>query len=166
MQEMFGDLPKIDNKFKKEGKMKKFITALVIATLVSSVAIAKTKEGVAYDYTITRVIDGDTVAFSAPFLPDPLKKELSIRVFGVDTPEKGFRAQCEKEAALGDAASKFTKDLVASSSTKQVVIMSWDKYGGRVLGDVILDGQSLRNLLISKGYAREYYGEAKQSWCN
>ena len=37
---------------------------------------------------------------------------------------------------------------------------------GRVLGDIILDGQSLRALLIQNGYAREYYGEAKQSWCN
>jgi endonuclease YncB( thermonuclease family) len=35
-----------------------------------------------------------------------------------------------------------------------------------VLGDIILDGQSLRALLIQNGYAREYYGEAKQSWCN
>jgi endonuclease YncB( thermonuclease family) len=33
------------------------------------------------------------------------------------------------------------------------------------LGDVILNGQSLRGLLIVNGYAREYYGEAKQSWC-
>lgn len=146
--------------------MKYLISSLLIAVLATGTAIAKTKEGVVYDYTITRVIDGDTVAFSAPFLPDPLKKELSIRVFGVDTPEKGHRALCPKEAELGDAASKFTKDLVASSTTKQIVLMSWDKYGGRVLGDVILDGQSLRDLLISKGYAREYYGEAKQSWCN
>jgi len=38
------------------------------------------------------------VAFQADFLPAPLKKELSIRVFGVDTPEKGFRAQCPSEA--------------------------------------------------------------------
>jgi endonuclease YncB( thermonuclease family) len=39
--------------------------------------------------------------------------------------------------------------------------MDWDKYGGRVLGDVILNGQSLRQMLIVNGYAREYYGEAK-----
>ena len=43
---------------------------------------------VVYDFDITRVIDGDTVAFAAPFLPEPLKQELSIRVYGVDTPEK------------------------------------------------------------------------------
>jgi endonuclease YncB( thermonuclease family) len=44
--------------------------------------------------------------------------------------------------------------------------MDWDKYGGRVLGDVLLNGQSLRQLLIANGFAREYYGEAKTSWCN
>jgi len=35
-----------------------------------------------------------------------------------------------------------------------------------VLGDVVLDGKSLRQMLIANGFAREYYGEAKQSWCN
>jgi endonuclease YncB( thermonuclease family) len=111
------------------------------------------------------VIDGDTVAFQADFLPAPLKKELSIRVFGVDTPEKGFRAQCPSEAQRGEAASAFTKAQINASSNRQIVLMDWDKYGGRVLGDVILDGQSLRQLLIANGHAREYYGEAKTSWC-
>jgi endonuclease YncB( thermonuclease family) len=73
---------------------------------------------------------------------------------------------CPSEAQRGEAASKFTKDMIAASQKRQVVLMDWDKYGGRVLGDVILNGQSLRAMLISKGYAREYYGEAKTSWCN
>lgn len=124
------------------------------------------KAGVTYNAVITRVIDGDTVAFQALWLPDPLKKELSIRVFGVDTPEKGFRAKCPEEDARGQAASAFTKKMVEQSTTRQVVLMDWDKYGGRVLGDVLLNGQSLRYMLIQQGYAREYYGEAKQSWCN
>jgi endonuclease YncB( thermonuclease family) len=106
------------------------------------------------------------VAFHAPFLPAPLKQELSIRVFGVDTPEKGFRAQCPSEAARGAAATEFTKKLVAAAQQRHMVLMDWDKYGGRVLGDVLLNGQSLRAMLIQNGFAREYYGEAKQSWCN
>ena len=105
------------------------------------------------------------MAFHAPFLPDPLKKELSIRVFGVDTPEKGHRAQCESENQRGQAATAFTKNAIAQSTQRQIILMDWDKYGGRVLGDVILNGQSLRQLLIANGYAREYYGEAKTSWC-
>ena len=140
-----------------------FLLLLVVPVLV--LAQGKQKAGVTYDAVITRVIDGDTVAFHAPFLPDPLKKELSIRVYGVDTPEKGHRAACVSEAQRGEAASAFTKQAVAQATQRQIVIMDWDKYGGRVLGDVILNGQSLRGLLIANGHAREYYGEAKTSWC-
>jgi endonuclease YncB( thermonuclease family) len=125
----------------------------------------KQRPSVVYDVVITRVIDGDTVAFQAPFLPDPLKKELAVRIFGVDTPEKGHRAKCPAEAQRGTAATEFTKQAVANSKQRQVALMDWDKFGGRVLGDVILDGKSLRNELIQRGFAREYYGEAKTSWC-
>jgi endonuclease YncB( thermonuclease family) len=144
--------------------MKKLLAVfLLVPALVF--AQGKQKPGVTYDAEITRVIDGDTVAFRAPFLPDPLKKELSIRVFGVDTPEKGHRAQCPSEAQRGEAASAFTKQAVAQATQRQIILMDWDKYGGRVLGDVILNGQSLRQMLIVNGHAREYYGEAKTSWC-
>jgi len=146
--------------------MKKIIISVIAMLSIVAFAQGKQKEGVIYDAAITRVIDGDTVAFQAPFLPAPLKQELSIRVFGVDTPEKGHRAQCPSEDQRGQAASAFTKAQISASTKRQVILMDWDKYGGRVLGDVILDGKSLRQMLISNGYAREYYGEAKQSWCN
>jgi micrococcal nuclease len=145
--------------------MKKLLLLLLIVPVLA-IAQPKQKLGVTYDAVITRVIDGDTVAFQADFLPAPLKKELSIRVYGVDTPEKGFRAQCPSEAQRGEAASAFTKQAVAASQTRQVVLMDWDKYGGRVLGDVLLNGQSLRVMLLQNGFAREYYGETKTSWCN
>jgi endonuclease YncB( thermonuclease family) len=147
--------------------MKKIITTLLSIFLLTTLAIAqKTPQGVMYDVDILRVIDGDTVAFKASFLPAPLKPELSIRVFGVDTPEKGFRAKCASEDQRGQAATQFTKHLVDIATKRQIVLYDWDKYGGRVLGDIILDGHSLRAMLIQNGYAREYYGEAKQSWCN
>ena len=140
---------------------------LIILALMPCLTLAqKQKDGVTYDVILTRVIDGDTVAFQASWLPDPLKKELSIRVFGVDTPEKGFRAKCPSEDARGQAATSFTKSTINASTKRQIVLMDWDKYGGRVLGDVLLDGKSLRQMLIQNGFAREYYGEAKQSWCN
>lgn len=143
---------------------------LAIAAILASVAPVQAQKkqpvGVTYDVEVLRVIDGDTIAFKADFLPAPLKKELSIRVYGVDTPEKGFRAKCPSEDQKGQAASAFTKELVSVAKKRQIVLYDWDKYGGRVLGDIVLDGYSLRALLISKGYAREYYGEAKTSWCN
>ena len=138
---------------------------LFLLAFLPTIVFAKDKVGVLYDVTITRVKDGDTVAFQANWLPDPLPKELAVRVFGVDTPEKGHRAQCPQEDQRGQAATAFTKDVVSKATKRQVLLMDWDKFGGRVLGDVILDGKSLRQLLIQNGFAREYYGEAKQSWC-
>lgn len=139
--------------------------ALLIAIIVPAYA-QKQPQGVTYDAQIVRVNDGDTVVISAPFLPSPLKPELAVRIFGVDTPEKGHRAQCPAEDQRGQAATQFTKNAVNSAAKRQVVLYGWDKFGGRVLGDIILNGQSLRSMLIANGFAREYYGEAKQSWCN
>lgn len=122
-----------------------------------------------YEWKVTRIIDGDTVEFGAPFLPDPLPKKLSIRVLGVDTPEKGHRAACPKEAAAASRASQFTKTTLdnAYKDNKKVLIelKSHDKYGGRVLGDVIIDGKRLSTLLIENGHARPYDGKKKSSWC-
>lgn len=147
-----------------KNKLIGIILTLILLPIGNS--FAQNKQGVMYDAVFTRVIDGDTVAFQALWLPDPLKKELSVRVYGVDTPEKGFRAKCPSEDQRGQAATAFTKSVMNGATTRQVLLMDWDKYGGRVLGDIILDGKSLRSMLISQGYAREYYGEAKTSWCN
>lgn len=145
--------------------MKKFIALALIALATPAVA-QKTPVGVTYDAKVVKITDGDTVQVEAPWVPAPIKQVISIRVFGVDTPEKGFRAQCPAEDAKGQAASAFTKDLVTKAKKVQYTLYDWDKYGGRVLGDVVLDGKSLRDQLIANGYARAYFGEAKQSWCN
>ena len=144
--------------------MKKLLLVLLAMPILAFAQ--KTPQGVTYDAQIVRVSDGDTIVIAAPFLPAPLKPELAVRIFGVDTPEKGHRAQCPSENARGQAASEFTKKAVSASTQRQVVLYGWDKFGGRVLGDIILNGQSLRTMLIKNGFAREYFGEAKQSWCN
>ena len=136
-------------------------TIAVIMFLVSTAVVANP-----YNWQITRVIDGDTVAFKADFLPAPLKPELSIRVLGVDTPEKGHRAGCEKEATAALAASQFTKNAIKNAKVIQIELKSHDKFGGRVLGDVILDGKRLSDQLIANGHARPYKGDKKTSLCN
>ena len=127
--------------------------------------LLSTAPAVATPYEITRVIDGDTVEIAVYFLPSPLPPKLSIRVMGIDTPEKAPRAQCDAEAALARKASAFTKDAVANAREVDIKILKWDKYGGRVLGEVYLDHQSLAESLVSAGLARHYKGDAKQSWC-
>jgi endonuclease YncB( thermonuclease family) len=62
-------------------------------------------------------------------------------------------------------ASAWTTQLIKSAPRHQVILYKWDKFGGRVIGDIIVNGQSVRRGLIANGHAREYYGEAKTSWC-
>jgi len=150
--------------------MKKYFRELIALSIIYFAAMGsalaqKTPQGVTYDAQIVRVNDGDTVVIAAPFLPAPLRPELAVRVFGVDTPEKNHLAKCESEKQRGLAATEFTKKMVNQSQQRQVILYGWDKFGGRVLGDIILNGQSLRMMLIQNGFAREYFGEAKTSWC-
>ena len=114
--------------------------------------------------TILRVVDGDTIEVPLSCLPKNMK--LFVRVHGVDTPEKGGRAECKSEAELAATASMYTQSLVGAASNKAVLTNhKWDKFGGRMLADVNLDGIDLRTALIDKKYARSYHGEKKTSWC-
>ena len=145
----------------------KNLLALLITALFTLPALAQkvTKNSATYDAQILRVSDGDTIVIAAPYLPAPLKPELAVRIYGVDTPEKGHRAQCAQEDQKAQLASNYTKQMIAQGVKIQVTLYAWDKFGGRVLGDILVNGQSVRNGLIANGLAREYYGDAKQSWC-
>ena len=117
----------------------------------------------AYEWEILRVIDGDTLEIKNECFPKELK--LSVRVLGIDTPEKGSRAKCDKEAKLAEQASKFTKQFIGKNKTASFRNIKWDKYGGRLLADVEINGKSLAGELIRNNYARSYDGKKKGSWC-
>jgi endonuclease YncB( thermonuclease family) len=146
--------------------MKKFLLILLAMPILVFAQGKMPAKSATYDAQVIRVSDGDTIVISAPFLPAPLKPELAVRIYGVDTPEKGHRAQCPQEDQRAQLASKFTTQALQSHPKHQVIIYGWDKFGGRILGDILVNGQSIRQGLISNGHAREYYGDAKQSWCN
>ena len=101
--------------------MKKLLL-LLLAVPALAFAQKMPKSSATYEAQIIRVSDGDTIVIAAPFLPAPLKPELAVRVFGVDTPEKGHRAQCPSEDARGQAASEFTKNAVKSTKKHQVIL--------------------------------------------
>jgi len=119
-----------------------------------------------YDWKVVRVVDGDTVTVEANYLPPELGSTMKVRILGVDTPEKAPRAKCEKEAAAGLAASAFVRQTLNKASSVKIEVKDWDKYGGRVLGDVLIDGEKLSSILIKNNLARAYNGGAKKSWCN
>lgn len=144
--------------------MKKLLLAVLVLASTHSYA-AKEKETVTYEWKVVKVLDGDTIKFEADWMPKPLKPEVSIRILGIDTPEKKPRNKCEQEDTLAQKASAFTKEAVGKGKKIEVKLESHDKYGGRMLGYVIIDGKNLGDALIANGLARSYHGEAKSSWC-
>ena len=66
---------------------------------------------------------------------------------------------------MGEEATALAKKLVLNATKKDVILKEWDKFGGRVLGDLVLDGKSIGDSLIAAGLAREYFGDKKKSWC-
>ena len=128
---------------------------------------------------IDEVHDGDTIkTHVAEYrLPSPLNL-LSIRVRGIDTPEmpaasyaetgKLGRAKCVKEAEMALQAKREVEMLIEKlhATTMKVENFEWDKFGGRVLGDISIGGIDVAQLLMSKGLAIQYFGEAKtHDWC-
>lgn len=118
-----------------------------------------------HKWKVTKVIDGDTLKVQIEKFPEELANHLSIRVLGVDTPEKGKRAKCDKERKLGESATAFTTKMLLNSREVIFKDIKWDKYGGRILAHVIIDGKRLDLELIKANLAREYHGEKKKGWC-
>ena len=140
--------------------MKFVITFILSLFFVSSVSAEQ------YSFKVLRVIDGDTVQIDAPFLPKELHQTLLIRIYGVDTPEKGKRARCDYEDKLSQQAKLYVELELRNAKRVLVQLKGWDKYGGRVLGDIMIDGIPLSKKLISQNYAVPYFGKGKKkNWC-
>lgn len=125
---------------------------------------------------VYNVHDGDTVNFIMYIGNVPVK--LALRLLGIDTPEirggqdrlpaektAGLIARDRLATLLGANAGPKTDRKPKRHAFTTIIIRDWDKFGGRLLGDIILpDGRSAAEVLLSEGYGRPYNGEKKQSW--
>ena len=134
-------------------------TALVVVALLAMPARAAD-----YAWPVVRVVDGDTVKVDASADMPPELASIAVRLRGVDTPEKDGRAKCETEKQAGQAATAFTKAVLEGAAVT-VRNPAWGKWGGRVIADLIVDGQSLAALLLDAGHGRPYGGGKRESWC-
>lgn len=114
---------------------------------------------------IISVTDGDTIKTSLT-LPCPLC-DVSIRIINIDTPESTWRAACVKERELGLQAKVFVENLVKGHSIMTITNHDWDKYGGRINAEVLVNGKNIGEELIKAGLAKPYTGSGpKPDWCN
>jgi len=55
--------------------------------------------------------------------------------------------------------------LISILNISKICIRDWDKYGGRVFGELFLEtGENVAEVLIHGGWTRSYHGEKKKVW--
>ncbi|GAB3539578.1 hypothetical protein GCM10027443_36290 [Pontibacter brevis] len=92
--------------------------------------------------------DGDTIELLRNGQP------VTVRLFGVDTPEK--------KQAFGERARQFTSDLVFGK-TVRLIEHNKDRYG-RTVGTIMLpDGRNLNEELVKNGFAWHYKAYSKDT---
>jgi len=111
-----------------------------------------------------RNYDGDTITVKIPGLHPLFGQEISVRIAGVDTPEIRTKNKCEKNKAL--QAKRVVGGALSEAHFIQIKNVERGKYF-RIVGDVIVNGKSMKDLLLAKKLAYLYDGGRKQkvNWC-
>ena len=116
-----------------------------------------------YKAKITRVVDGDTLE---ALIDVGFHTHVSstLRLYGIDTPEKRTRNKEEKEKGI--AASKRVEELLRSCRYEVLVKSHGLGKYGRCLAEVLIvekDGskRNLNSILLGEGHAVEYLGGSR-----
>ena len=113
------------------------------------------------------VYDGDTIDIQYIGLPAPLNK-MRVRIKGIDTPEIGRPSRCPLESDLAiKAKNQLVSFMPVIGQPITIYSIQWDNYGGLILGELhTVDGQNVKELMISSALAYAYAGEGqRKDWC-
>ena len=113
-----------------------------------------------YKAKIRRIVDGDTVDVDIDLGFDMILSKQRIRLYGIDTPES--RTRDKEEKFYGKLAASFLKEQCKKGTC--IALRTYlDKRGkfGRILGELIVDGVNINELMIESHMAVEYDGRSK-----
>ena len=111
---------------------------------------------------VVDVYDGDTFKIDLPSMHPLFGDDLSIRLFGVDTPE--MRGTTDEVKVLAKQAQQLTEKALKGASKIELRNPQRGKYF-RIVSEVWIDGESLADMLKAKGLAKDYDGEgARPEW--
>ena len=140
-------------------------TVVICATVLLSVLMMCVTYSVSakqlygpYQIQNPRVYDGDTVYADILIFPFQTVK-MGIRIRGIQAPEIRTKRDCEK--ANGYEARDFLADIMSKSDRWTLVEVEPGAYNGRVIGDLIVDGSFVSELMLFGGHAMEYDGNGK-----
>ena len=143
--------------------MKKLILITIAAFTLNAESIKHIKYPDIEVSKITSVYDGDTFRANLKDMPKIVGYRMSIRINGIDTPEK--RGKCQKEKDLALQAKKTTKNLLKNANSIILKNIQRGKYF-RIVADVYTDDISIAEELIKQNLAVPYDGGHKaKNWC-
>ena len=88
-------------------------------------------------------------------------KNISIRIYGYDTPElRDKRRHIRKKAYR---ARNHLRSIVNGANSIELRNVRRGKYF-RLVGELYIDGNNVKDSMIRNGYAKNYYGGKKPSW--
>jgi micrococcal nuclease len=113
-----------------------------------------------YRAKVTKIIDGDTIKCDIDLGFSTILSNQTVRLFGIDTPES--RTRDTEEKFYGKLATRFLKDQCKKGSciTLRTYLDKKGKYG-RILGEIIIDGVNVNQLMVEEHMAVEYHGQSK-----
>jgi micrococcal nuclease len=135
--------------------------ALILLILVLCLPLPAQAEDI--QATVVRVRDGDTITVRlvGDCMPKLFRLQ-GVRLLGCDTPER--KDKREDMAALAAQASEFTSARLRPGDVVTLHDVRRDKYGGRLVARIEIDGVDLCRLLMEAGLAREYTGQGGKPW--
>ena len=116
-----------------------------------------------YRCKLRRVVDGDTVDVDIDLGFGIWQMNERVRIMGIDTPESRTRDKIEKKFGLAAKAklkSILGKDTVLKTTINKKGLDMKGKFG-RVLGDFLVDGKQVTEIMCKTGHAVPYFGGAK-----
>lgn len=139
--------------------------AAAISIFVAKLAHGAEKISGPVQAVVVRVIDGDTVVVNAKVWPQLTVEDISVRVFGIDTPER--RGKCDLEKARAEEAKQLMSDAFEVGTQVHLTNIVLGKFAGRVVANVNRgDGLSWSDLIVGVDLAAPYFGKGeKKDWC-
>ena len=106
-----------------------------------------------YLATVDNIVDGDTVDVNID-LGFKLYNKQRIRLYGIDTPERG-------QPLYDEAKARTTELLLGKVLTlKTYKVSKFGQYLGAFLLD---DGRIVNDILVAEGLAKPYFGGTKET---
>jgi len=139
----------------------KYITVIlfILTFAVPSNATDKKTYGNIIVSRLIDVYDGDTFKVDIDEFPPIIGKNISIRVYGIDTPEiKGTRTK-----ELANRAKYMARSMLKKAKVIELRDIRRGKYF-RIIADVWIDGKNLGQHLIKQGLAKPYFGGKRSEW--